>query len=163
MYPDSSLQLNFETDKAIYFFTSAFEPFDNFSAHAINLWGQTFPTAEHAYQWKKFEVTNPTHAERIRTASSPWAAKQITYELRDYRKDWQKVKLGIMEETLRAKVSQHQDVRDLLLKTSDKIIVENSPVDSFWGAGVDGKGENWIGKIFMKIREELKTDQTVSS
>lgn len=54
MYPKSNKDLNKETDSAVYFFTPAFHPLDNFSAHVINIWGKEFPTAEHAFQWKKF-------------------------------------------------------------------------------------------------------------
>ena len=60
-----------------------------------------------------------------------------------------------MEEILRAKTEQHEDVRDVLKKTGKRTIIENSPVDSFWGIGHDGKGQNVVGKIWMKIRDEL--------
>ena len=60
-----------------------------------------------------------------------------------------------MEEILRAKTEQHEDVRDVLKKTGKRTIIENSPVDSFWGIGYDGNGQNVVGKIWMKIRDEL--------
>lgn len=58
-----------------------------------------------------------------------------------------------MEEILRAKAEQHQDVREILKKTGQRIIIENCPVDGFWGIGPNRNGENMVGKIWMKIRD----------
>ncbi len=156
MYPESSEGLNRETKEAIYFFTTAFHPFDNFSAHAISLWGRLFPTAEHAFQWKKFSITAPDIAEKIFVARSPHAVKLISDRLKDkIPTDWHSIKVGVMEEVLRAKVDQHEDVKELLLKTGSRTIVENSPVDRFWGSGAEGTGQNKVGEIYMKIRKSL--------
>ena len=38
------------------------------------------------------------------------------------------------------------------------MIVEDSPKDSFWGWGPNRDGENQLGKLWMKLREELKKD-----
>jgi len=48
MYPASNDGLNKETNDAVYFFTTAFHPLDNFSAHVVSIWDKEFPTAEHA-------------------------------------------------------------------------------------------------------------------
>ena len=61
-----------------------------------------------------------------------------------------------MEQILRAKAEQHEEVREVLRKTGNRTIIENSPVDSFWGVGSDGKGENMVGKIWMKIRNDSR-------
>jgi predicted NAD-dependent protein-ADP-ribosyltransferase YbiA (DUF1768 family) len=45
-----------------------------------------------------------------------------------------------------------------LLETGDREIIENSPVDSYWGIGPDGRGENMVGKILMRLRKELKNE-----
>lgn len=156
MYPDSSQDLNKETDEAIYFFTPAFHVFDSFSAHRISLWGLTFPTAEHAFQWKKFSVFAPEVAKKILLAGSPEVAKQISIENKDKMpNDWHGIKVSVMEQILLAKVEQHLDVQERLIKTGKKQIIENSPVDNFWGIGPRGDGQNMVGKIWMKIRDEL--------
>lgn len=38
MYPSPTLNLNRETEDTVYFFTSAFYPLDNYSAHQISIW-----------------------------------------------------------------------------------------------------------------------------
>ncbi len=149
--------LNRETEDAVYFYTPDFYAFDNFSAHTVNIWGINFPTSEHAYQWKKYSVSLPEIAKSILEAGSPHAVKIISNRNKDKVPDsWHEEKAAIMEEILRAKAAQHEDVRKKLLKTGSKIIAENSPTDSYWGIGADGKGENMVGKIWMKIREDLK-------
>lgn len=157
MYPASSDGLNRETDDAVYFFTPAFEVLNNFSAHQIEIWGKTFPTVEHGFHWKKYHTDHSEIAEAIMIAKSPDAAKNIAATHVDkLPNDWHTIKIGYMEELLRAKVEQHEDVRELLLKTGTRTIIENSPFDSFWGCGPDGTGKNMIGKLWMKIREEIK-------
>jgi len=161
MYPDVGQKLTYETKDSVYFFTNAFYPFDNFSAHTVEIWAQVFYTAEHAFQWKKFESTDATLARQIKLAGSPWLVKKLSQTSKKLRSDWADIKVGIMTEIFRAKAAQHDDVQQMLISTGTKTIVENSPVDSFWGCGKDGKGENKMGKILMKIRDEL--NNTVAS
>jgi N-glycosidase YbiA len=154
MYPDD--YLNKEDQTTIYFFSSPYDPFNNWSPHAVDLWGKRFPSAEHAYQYKKYVDFDKDIAEKILESPSPWAAFQIARE-NDSKVDtsWHNQKLKIMYEIIKAKVTQNEDVLQQLEKSDGKKIVENSPWDSFWGVGKDGKGENHLGKIWMKIREEI--------
>lgn len=159
MYPTSSAGLNKETEDAVYFFTPAFHPLDTFSAHRIEIWGQKFPTAEHAYQWKKFADVSPKIATLVLQAPSPEAVKKISdFHKQDMPKNWHKQKEDIMEQVLQAKAEQNEDVQEILTRSGNRMIIENSPVDSFWGYGPDGKGQNMMGKIWMKIRHRLLTN-----
>ena len=154
MYPASNEGLNKETDDAVYFFTPAFHPLDNFSAHGIEIWGIWFPTAEHAFQWKKFSEIFPEIAQKIVAAKSPYAVKEISNAHKAYQPHtWHDKRVSVMEQILKAKADQHEDVHDALNRTGKRKIIEHSPVDSFWGAGPEGKGQNMIGKIWMKIRD----------
>ena len=157
MYPQDN-NLNYETDTAVYYFSVPYEPLNNWSAHQVKLWGQTFMTLEHGFHYKKFDDTAPEVAKLILKSPSPWAAMKIERQHKSKRRsDWQDVKFSIMEELFRAKATQNDDVRERLLATGSKIIYENSPWDEFWGyAG--GKGQNNMGKILMKIRQELGGD-----
>ena len=73
------------------------------------------------------------------------------------RRDWESVKDSIMRKAVRAKFTQHDDIRQILLSTGDARIVEHTENDSYWGDGGDGKGRNMLGRILMEIREELQT------
>lgn len=154
MYPDSSEGLNKETENSIYFFTVPFEPLNNWSAHQVNIWGINFPTSEHAFQWKKFSVIEPDIANKILSTGSPHAVFKISKANKDKKPtDWTEKKVMIMEEILRAKLEQHEDVQDALNRTGKREIIENSPVDSFWGIGPNKDGQNMLGNIWMKIRD----------
>lgn len=158
MYPASDKQLSQETKDTVYFFSHAYDPLNNWSAHIVEIWGNKFPTVEHAFHYRKFSDTYPEIAAKVLNASSPWAAMQAARKYKnEVRPDWHEVKIGIMTEINRAKFIQNEDALECLLKTGNKKIVENSPWNSFWGCGENGKGKNMMGKILMQIREELRT------
>jgi N-glycosidase YbiA len=140
---------------SIGFYTPPFYALNNFSSHAIEIDGKLYPTAEHAYQAAK--CTDNSGKEAIRKALSPLQAKILANEtFRDARDtDWDNKKVNVMEQILRTKLAQHDEVRNTLERSGDEDIVEDSPVDYFWGEGKDGSGKNQLGKLWMKIRSEL--------
>ncbi|MBQ7916131.1 MAG: NADAR family protein [Firmicutes bacterium] len=74
------------------------------------------------------------------------------------RPDWEEVKVGIMEEVVRAKFSQNPELKEQLLATGETELIEgNTWNDTFWGVSArSGRGQNHLGKILMKIRKEFK-------
>ena len=53
------------------------------------------------------------------------------------RPDWEEVKVGIMEEIIRAKFTQHPELAAMLLATGEKVLVEgNTWGDTCWGVDV---------------------------
>ncbi len=158
MYPDPDLQLTYQTKDTVYFFTHAYDPLSNWSAHAVEVWEQCFTTVEHAFQWRKFADVEPDIASAILRAASPWAVLHINHTVGQGRLplDWGETRVRVMEELLRTKATQHEDVRDCLQKTGECRIVENHPENRFWGCGADGAGENMMGQLWMKVRSELR-------
>ncbi len=139
----------------IYFYGQWYDVLNNFSANAVEINGVLYPTSEHAFQAAK--CTDPDGKREIIAAKSPLLAKEVSNQKYESAKDsdWSAKKLSVMESILRAKLDQHQEVRDALVKSGDEEIAEDSPVDEFWGRGKDGGGENQLGKLWMKIRSEL--------
>ncbi len=114
-------------------------------------------TSEHAYQASKF--IDIKIIESIHEARSAHDAKEISRSNKvGVRSDWSSIKLEIMEGIIRAKLHDHLFIKEQLLSTGDLIMIEDSPTDSYWGRGPDGKGENHLGKIWMKLRGELRAD-----
>jgi hypothetical protein len=72
------------------------------------------------------------------------------------RPDWDQVKRQVMKECVLAKFLQHADLRKQLMATGDETLIEDSPVDAWWGCGADGTGQNVLGQVLMEVREELK-------
>ena len=57
---------------------------------------------------------------------------------------------------LRQKFS-HEDLKEKLLATGDTPIVEvNHWRDTFWGVTEEGVGQNKLGKLIGRVRDELR-------
>lgn len=138
------------------FYPREFYCLDNFSSFKVEWDGYLYASLEEAYQTAKFLKSAPEIAEEIKKSHSAHEAQKIAFANKDkVRSDWQEVKLTIMEELLRKKLQQNPYVKQKLLQTKDYIIVEDSPKDNFWGWGKDRTGENHLGKLWMKLRDEL--------
>jgi hypothetical protein len=114
--------------------------FSNFSAHPVELDGETWPTVEHYFQATKFPH-DPDLQRRIREAPSPTVAKRLAWAgAAKPRPDWDAYRDEVMLRALRAKAEQHPDFRALLLSTGDEELVEHTARDAYWGDGGDGTG-----------------------
>jgi ribA/ribD-fused uncharacterized protein len=142
----------------IYFYSAHDDPygaFSNFADYGIKVDGVYWTTVEHYFQAQKFVGTE--HVELIRKAKSPTiAARMGRSRQRPLRKDWESVKDDVMRKAVLCKFQQHAPLREMLLETGDEDIVENSPIDFYWGCGKDGSGKNMLGKILMEVREQLR-------
>ncbi|MBP9852788.1 MAG: hypothetical protein QG629_269 [Patescibacteria group bacterium] len=156
MYPERH-DLNYQSQTAVAFFSVPYEALNNWSAHQVTVWGHTFPTAEHAFQWKKYSQTAPEVAVQILAAPSPWAAFQIAKASKNRRpKTWDEDKVALMRQIILAKLEQNEDVQERLQSTGDRMIIENSPWDPFWGVGPNGDGQNNLGKLWSELRKTTK-------
>jgi ribA/ribD-fused uncharacterized protein len=131
--------------------------FSNFSRHSIFLKGKRWPTSEHYFQAQKFAGTE--HEEAVRLCKKPGEAAAMGRDRkRPLRRDWESVKEQVMLEALRAKFTQHNDLKAILLGTGDAVLVEHTAKDSYWGDGGDGSGKNRLGQLLMKVRDELRAE-----
>ena len=129
--------------------------FSNFSRHTVFLKGKKWPTSEHYFQAQKFADTE--HEEQVRLCKTAREAADLGRSRKlPLRKDWESVKDQIMLEAVRAKFTQHEELKAILLGTGDAKIVEHTERDSYWGDGGDGSGNNRLGQILMQVREELR-------
>jgi ribA/ribD-fused uncharacterized protein len=129
--------------------------FSNFSRHPIFLDGKRWRTSEHYFQAQKFAGTE--REEEIRRARTPMEAANLGRSRRHpMRRDWESVKEAVMYAALRAKFTQHDDLRAILLGTGDATLVEHTANDDYWGDGGDGSGRNRLGQLLMRLREELR-------
>lgn len=146
------------------FYPREFYVFDNFASFQVDWHGHRWPTSEHAYQAAHFFETAPELAEEIKQARSAHDAYKIAKANADKAPaNWHDIKIGIMEEIVRAKCEQNPYVKQKLMESLDEIIVEDSPKDDFWGWGEKRDGRNELGKIWMKLREEIRNKEERNS
>lgn len=145
-----------DKDDVAGFFLDDWYVFDSYAPFQIEWRGQLWPTAEHAFQAAHFFDTNPELAEQVRAARSPRAADDLANANKQFDDpNWKDKRVAIMEEIVRAKYEQHPLVQETLRKSGDRLIVETNDTDAFWGWGPDHEGQNMLGKIWMKVRDEM--------
>ena len=134
-------------------FRGAFDFLSNFYPVKIEVDGICYQNAEAAFQAQK--CINPE--DRVLFAGLPAVkAKQRGRQVK-LRLDWDVVRLSVMEKVVRAKFMQNPNLAARLVATGTMPLEEgNSFGDTFWGVDMrTGEGENHLGKILMKIRDEL--------
>ena len=160
--PDSKTPILFYNKNEKYY------EFTNFwDKNPIFLDGKIWPTSEHYFQAQKYTgcVNEELLKEAIRTIPTANEVYQIINGQEHHvykqlfndliRPDWKTVNVDIMHKAVRAKFTQHKNLKKLLLSTGKREIIENSKSDRFWGIGKDGKGQNMLGKVLMQVRDEL--------
>ncbi|HTM06548.1 MAG TPA: NADAR family protein [Patescibacteria group bacterium] len=147
---------------AIYFYdkNEEFYAFTNFFESEVYIDGFIWPTSEHYYQAMKYTkhpriqviiYTKPTAREAFNSGSKDEDNTPFIDT------DWQQRSLKTMIKIVWLKFNQHETLKQLLLSTDDKILVENAGKnDDFYGAGENFKGKNWLGCILMAVRDKLK-------
>ena len=130
--------------------------FSNFWSAPFILENKQWPTVEHYFQAKKFP-TDTSLQETIRSASSPALAKKLgrTCSLH-FDSAWEEHKEEIMKQALTAKFTQNPELRDLLLATGSRPLIEKAYWDAYWGSGRTGKGKNRMGYLLSEVRENLR-------
>ena len=114
-----------------------------------------WPTTEHYFQAMKFKGT--LYAEEIRAIATPaLAAIAGRDRTKPLRSDWEIVKDDVMYAALVAKFTQHSNLRYILKGTGDALLVEHTEKDRYWADGGDGTGKNMLGKLLMRVRDELQ-------
>ena len=129
--------------------------FSNFALFGVDLDGAWWPTVENYYQAQKF--ADPELRKKIRKAEKPIIAKNLADKNKAaMRADWDAVKDEVMYRAVRCKFASHPELKAMLLATDDEEIIEAVPTDTYWGVGRDGTGQNKLGKIIARVRDELR-------
>ncbi len=136
--------------------------FSNLYRREIEFEGEIFQTSEHAYQAGK--ARKPEVKRWLMAAPSPSLLAMAAHGLYywDVAPGWSKTKYDRMRGVLRAKYTQHQDLRQMLLSTGDARLVESATVDNevnrLWGE-VNGVGKNMLGVLLMELRAQLREEE----
>lgn len=148
-----------QLDKRITSFAGEYSWLSNFYPSPITLDGEDYPSIEHAFQAAKTD--DPEERADIRFDPSPVSAKYKGKRVA-LRLDWEAARYGIMEALVRQKFTRYPDLAEKLLSTADAELIEgNTWRDTTWGAVWNADkgrwvGKNWLGKILMQVRDELR-------
>ncbi|MCI9243276.1 MAG: NADAR family protein, partial [Lawsonibacter sp.] len=106
--------------------------------------------------------------EKIMAARSQGKIKALGREVKHFdQAEWDKCKHTIVLTGNFQKFLQNPKLKDFLLRTGDKILVEASPRDRIWGIGMGKanenaenptawRGANLLGFALMEVRDELR-------
>lgn len=128
-----------------------------------------YATAEHWMMAGKARLFGDAEAERrALTAAHPSQAKNAGRLVRDFDETrWERERFRIVVEGSVHKFTADPALRDYLLGTGERVLVEASPVDRVWGIGLAAadeaaadperwRGPNLLGFALMEARERLR-------
>ena len=160
----------------VFFFTGNpalddYKGFSNAYDAPFQVDGVTYPTVEHYFQYQKAKTFGDDDmAKKIMKSASAKSAKTYGQKVKDFKEEeWNAKKDEIMKTAVRAKFTQHPELRKKLVETENRPIGEADPRDKYWGIGTGADtskakkpdqwpGKNRLGAILMELRESLKTD-----
>jgi ribA/ribD-fused uncharacterized protein len=135
---------------------------------SFSVGGREFSTAEHFMMASKAMLFDDQEIyERILVARTPGEAKHLGREVRHFvERLWKEACFDIVVQGNRAKFEQNPALRDFLLSTRNRVLVEASPVDRLWGIGLSSddprasdpelwEGPNLLGFALMEVRRML--------
>lgn len=133
--------------------------------------GILYLTAEHYMMAGKAKLFKDDEIlSRILESTNPKLVKDLGKKVRNFNaKIWDENKFEIVKQGNFLKFSQNEKMKDFILSTSDKILVEASPYDKIWGIGMleteenvenplQWRGENLLGFALMEVRDLLKQE-----
>ena len=133
--------------------------------------GVKYLTTEQAMMAYKAQVFGDEDKRAaIMAAKEPKMQKKLGRQVANFdAKTWDKVAFDLVTKANLHKFQQNPDLKESLLDTGDRTIVEASARDRKWGIGLavtdpraqdptKWRGENLLGKALMKVREQLHAE-----
>lgn len=128
--------------------------------------GDIYTSAEQYMMAEKAKLFGDIETrEAILNTSDPRKCKSLGRKVKNFDKAvWDKNKRRIVERGNTEKFMQNDDLREYLLSTGNKVLVEASPTDRVWGIGLcknnpdaldptEWRGENLLGFALMNTRD----------
>lgn len=135
---------------------------------SFELEGKTYLTAEHFMMAEKARLFGDRESEiKVLNASNPGEAKKIGRSVKGFNEaTWLENRFPIVVAANLAKFGQNEELKEFILGTNERVLVEASPLDKIWGIGLAAddqraenpnlwKGENLLGFALMEVRSKL--------
>jgi ribA/ribD-fused uncharacterized protein len=157
------------TDKYVFFWGDT--TFSNWGNADFIYKDHKFGNTEQAFMWEKAVFFKDEKiAEEILANTNPSYCKKLGRQIKRFdAEQWLIDSFIFMVAVNYCKYSQNSDLKEILLSTGDKTIVEASPYDRIWGIGIHWNddacldeanwlGKNLLGKALMHVRMELQNE-----
>ncbi|WP_298509623.1 NADAR family protein [uncultured Kordia sp.] len=132
---------------------------------------EVYKTAEHWMMAEKATLFNDEASrQKILLVNHPHDAKKLGRQVKNFDPViWDEHKFNIVVQGNYHKFSQHEQLKQFLLNTKNRVLVEASPRDRIWGIGMSEnnekannpnlwRGQNLLGFALMEVRDQLKKD-----
>jgi ATP phosphoribosyltransferase len=116
---------------------------------------EVWKSSEHYYHAHKFKHNKEVYLEIKNAKTAKQAYKIAKRNLDKIRQDWEVVKEFFMQKAIFYKFSQNQNLKQKLLATGSRELIEYSIKDPYWGIGINDNGKNRLGQLLMELREML--------
>lgn len=142
-------------------------PLSNWYPANFMISGSTYTSSEQYFMYRKALFGKDIkRATQILETDDPQQVKKIGKAVKVDRVEWEIAGTAAMEEALKVKFEQNEHLKEFLLKTGHKVLVECSR-DPFWGCGLHlhskdaasrakWKGENTLGVLLSQIRTSFR-------
>ncbi len=127
-----------------------------------------YNTSEHWMMVEKAKLFNDNIiSKEILNSKTPIEVKKLGRKIKNFdEKKWLEARFNIVVQWNIYKFKQNEKLKEFLLSTGNKIIVEASPVDKIWGIWMSfdnpnsnnpelWKGQNLLGFALCKVRDKL--------
>ncbi len=173
IYIDNILLGQMETPDSIYFYSHTkgnFKYMSNFyPSKFVDADGIEFNCSEQYLMYQKCKLFDPNNVhmlQQILNEKSPSKIKALGRAVRNYNEQiWNQSRYQVMENGLRLKFRQNQQIANSLMDTDPKMLYEAASNDNIWGIGFDAEtavtkdkalfGTNLLGQALVQIRTEL--------
>ena len=158
-------------DNYVFFYRTS-SPFSNWYPTKYTYNEIEFNCSEQGVMWNKAILFNDyENAKKILKCieTEQHKMKKLGRLVKNFDNDiWNANKINIYKNHCREKFKQNEYLKQELMNTKGKILVETSPTDKIWGIGMnekqarqtnpkEWKGLNLLGRILTDIREEFES------
>lgn len=160
--------------ECIFFYTHKQNIHDKYNKHVFSQFymcnfkddiGNEYCCAEQYMMAMKAKIFDEPMFEVIMKESEPGKIKRLGRQIKNFnQEEWDKIKFNIVSTGNYYKFSQNPELRQIIIATGDKYLVEASKYDSIWGIGYNSFdaptdtslwGQNLLGQALMKTRYQL--------
>lgn len=138
----------------INYFRGEYYFLSNFYEAPVTVYGVAYRNNEAAFQSQKcLSIEEREEFSKLNPSESKSKGRRVKL-----RSDWEEIKTDAMYAVVYCKFKQNIDLQEKLLATGNEHLEEgNSWGDKIWGT-VNGVGQNRLGKILMKVRDEFRVE-----